>query len=127
MVESKPEAWHEVVQRAQDAGADGIELNFGCPHGMSERGMGAAVGQVPEYCGKITGWAKAKAKIPVIVKLTPNVTDVIYPGRAAKDAGRRRHQPHQHHQLGDGVDLDTFAPPPRCAARAATAATAARP
>src|SRR5215468_2294225 len=49
MVESKQEAWHDIVKRTEDAGADGLELNFGCPHGMSERGMGAAVGQVPEY------------------------------------------------------------------------------
>ena len=49
MVESKRETWHEMVHRAEDAGADGLELNFGCPHGMSERGMGSAVGQVPEY------------------------------------------------------------------------------
>src|SRR5438309_789139 len=49
MVESKRDVWHDIVKRAEDAGADGLELNFGCPHGMSERGMGAAVGQVPEY------------------------------------------------------------------------------
>ena len=54
MVESKREVWHDIVQRAEDAGADGLELNFGCPHGMSERGMGSAVGQVPEYCEQIT-------------------------------------------------------------------------
>ena len=47
MVESTREAWHEITEKTQDAGADGIELNFGCPHGMSERGMGSAVGQVP--------------------------------------------------------------------------------
>src|SRR5690554_3729753 len=58
MVESQREAWHEIVKRAEDAGADGLELNFGCPHGMSERGMGAAVGQVPEYCQQITEWVK---------------------------------------------------------------------
>ena len=49
MVESRREAWHEIVKRSEGAGADGLELNFGCPHGMSERGMGSAVGQVPEY------------------------------------------------------------------------------
>ena len=54
MVESKREAWHEITKRTQDAGADGIELNFGCPHGMSERGQGSAVGQVPEYARLIT-------------------------------------------------------------------------
>src|SRR5262245_24154330 len=48
MVESRREAWHEIVKRTIDTGADGIELNFGCPHGMSERGMGSAVGQVPD-------------------------------------------------------------------------------
>jgi dihydropyrimidine dehydrogenase (NAD+) subunit PreA len=42
----------------EDTGADGIELNFGCPHGMSERGMGAAVGQVPEYIQMVTAWCK---------------------------------------------------------------------
>lgn len=49
MVESTREAWHDIVKRTEDTGCDGLELNFGCPHGMSERGMGAAVGQVPEY------------------------------------------------------------------------------
>src|SRR4051812_41278167 len=49
MVESKRDKWHEIVKRTNDSGADGIELNFGCPHGMSERGMGSAMGQVPEY------------------------------------------------------------------------------
>src|SRR5262249_33435104 len=56
MVESKREAWHEIVKRTNDCGADGIELNFGCPHGMSERGMGAAMGQVPEYTCMVTEW-----------------------------------------------------------------------
>jgi len=58
MVESKPEAWRDIVRRIEDTGVDGIELNYGCPHGMSERGMGSAVGQVPEYCEQITGWVK---------------------------------------------------------------------
>src|SRR5438874_7720641 len=83
MVESKPEAWHDMIRRIQDTGADGIELNYGCPHGMSERGMGSAVGQVPEYCEQITGWVMEVAKIPVIVKLTPNISDIVMPARAA--------------------------------------------
>src|SRR5579863_8677600 len=49
MVETKRETWHDIVKRVEDAGADALELNFGCPHGMSERGMGSSVGQVPEY------------------------------------------------------------------------------
>jgi hypothetical protein len=72
MVESKRETWHDIVKRSEDAGADGLELNFGCPHGMSERGMGSAVGQVPEYACMITEWVKEAARTPVLVKLTPN-------------------------------------------------------
>lgn len=87
MVESKPEAWHDIVRKIEDTGADGIELNYGCPHGMSERGMGSAVGQVPEYCEQITRWVKDVARIPVIVKLTPNITNIAYPARAAVAAG----------------------------------------
>src|SRR5207244_6041692 len=89
MVESKPETWHDMIHRIQDTGADGIELNYGCPHGMSERGMGSAVGQVPEYCEQITGWVMEVAKIPVIVKLTPNITNIVSPARAAVAAGAK--------------------------------------
>src|SRR5215467_452768 len=89
MVESKPEAWHDIVRRIEDTGADGIELNYGCPHGMSERGMGSAVGQVPEYCEQITRWVMEVAKIPVIVKLTPNITNIINPARAALAGGAK--------------------------------------
>src|SRR5215510_5380554 len=49
MVESRREAWHRIVEQSEDAGADGLELNFGCPNGMSERGMGSVFGNEPEY------------------------------------------------------------------------------
>src|SRR5438034_7158581 len=87
MVESKREAWHDIVHRAEDAGSDGLELNFGCPHGMSERGMGSAVGQVPEYTTMITEWVAEVARTPVLVKLTPNIGDIRAIGRAAKRGG----------------------------------------
>jgi len=54
---------------------------------MSERGMGSAVGQVPEYCEQITRWVMEVAKMPVIVKLTPNISDIVMPARAAVAAG----------------------------------------
>ena len=82
MVESDPLAWKTIIQQIEDTGADGIELNYGCPHGMSERGMGAAVGQVPEYCEQITAWVREYSSIPVIVKLTPNVTNISASARA---------------------------------------------
>ena len=76
------QSWAKHIPIIEDTGIDGFELNFGCPHGMSERGMGAAVGQVPEYIKQATEWCKKYATVPVIVKLTPNITDVIYPAEA---------------------------------------------
>jgi dihydropyrimidine dehydrogenase (NAD+) subunit PreA len=87
MVPCEEESWRAILARLVDTGADGIELNFGCPHGMSERGMGAAVGQVPEYIQMVTAWCKHYTTLPVIVKLTPNITDVRLPARAAKAGG----------------------------------------
>ncbi len=113
MVESKRDAWHDIVKRAEDAGADGLELNFGCPHGMSERGMGSAVGQVPEYCQQITEWVKEVARTPVIVKLTPNITDIRMPARAAKRAGADALSAINTINSITGIDLDTFEPRPK--------------
>lgn len=113
MVESTREAWHDIVKRTQDTGADGIELNFGCPHGMSERGMGAAVGQVPDYTCLITEWVKEVATIPVLVKLTPNVGDVTAVGRAAVKGGADGLSLINTINSIMGVDLDTFAPKPQ--------------
>ena len=87
MVPCEEQSWKNILARLVDTGADGIELNFGCPHGMSERGMGAAVGQVPEYIEMVTAWCKQYSKLPVIVKLTPNITDIRMPARAAKKGG----------------------------------------
>lgn len=113
MFESSPEVWAEMVKRVEDTGADGIELNFGCPHGMSERGMGSVVGQVPEYTEEITRYAKSAATLPVIVKLTPNVTDVRFPGRAAIKAGADALSLINTINSVMGVDVDTWMPIPQ--------------
>src|SRR5712692_11972283 len=110
MVESKRESWHDIVRRSEDAGAEALELNFGCPHGMSERGMGSSVGQVPEYTEMITTWAKEAAKTPVIVKLTPNVTDITRIALAAEKGGADAVSLINTVNSLMGVDLDTFAP-----------------
>ena len=112
MVESTRESWHEAVKKIQDAGVDGFELNFGCPHGMSERGQGSAVGQVPEYCEQITTWVKEVSTIPVLVKLTPNVTDIVPMGRAAKNGGADGISLINTINSIMGVDIDTFSPKP---------------
>ncbi|MFH1465953.1 MAG: NAD-dependent dihydropyrimidine dehydrogenase subunit PreA, partial [Pseudomonadota bacterium] len=111
------EEWIDVVKRCEDAGADGLELNFGCPHGMSERGMGSAVGQVPEYTEEITAWVKEVARTPVLVKLTPNVTDVAYIGRAARRGGADGIALINTISSIIGVDLRTLRPIPHVAGR----------
>jgi dihydropyrimidine dehydrogenase (NAD+) subunit PreA len=112
MVESRREAWHEIVKRAEGAGADGLELNFGCPHGMSERGMGSAVGQVPEYTCMITEWVKEEAHTPVLVKLTPNISDIRVIARAARRGGADALSAINTINSITGIDLDTLTPRP---------------
>src|ERR1700685_1837616 len=112
MVESTREAGHTIVKQAEDAGADGLELSFGCPHGMSERGMGSAVGQVPEYASMITEWVKEVARTPVLVKLTPNITDIRAVARAAKRGGADGLSAINTINSITGIDLDTFTPRP---------------
>src|SRR3984957_18330376 len=112
MVASTREAWHQIVRQAEDAGADGLELNFGCPHGMSERGMGSAVGQVPEYAQMITSWVKEAARTPVLVKLTPNISDIRMVARAAKRGGADGLSAINTINSITGIDLDTLTPRP---------------
>jgi dihydropyrimidine dehydrogenase (NAD+) subunit PreA len=112
MVESTREAWHDITRRTQDAGADGIELNFGCPHGMNERGMGSAVGQVPDYTLMITEWVHEVATVPVMVKLTPNVTEPEAIARAAVRGGADAISLINTVNSIMGIDLDTLAPKP---------------
>ena len=117
MVESKQSAWHTIVKQAEDAGADGLELNFGCPHGMSERGMGSAVGQVPEYAQLITGWVKEVARTPVLVKLTPNISDIRMVGRAARKGNADGLSAINTINSITGIDLDTLTPRPNVAGK----------
>lgn len=112
MVESNREAWHDITKRAEDTGCDGLELNFGCPHGMSERGMGSAVGQVPEYTEMITAWVKEVATTPVLVKLTPNIADVRVIGRAACRGGADGLSLINTINSIIGIDLDSLNPIP---------------
>lgn len=85
--ECSRDAWVEIVERTQATGVDALELNFSCPHGLPERRMGAAIGQDPELMAEVCGWVNAAARVPVWAKLTPNITDITVPGRAALDAG----------------------------------------
>ena len=112
MVPCEEECWKAILPAVESSGADGIELNFGCPHGMAERGMGAAVGQVPEYVGRVAKWCKQYYSKPVIVKLTPNITDVRYPARAAQENGADAVSLINTINSITSVNLDQFAPEP---------------
>lgn len=112
MAEVKRRAWQELTRMAEDAGCDGLELNFSCPHGMPEKGMGAAIGQNPKITKRITGWVKEVAQTPVMVKMTPNITDMRLPARAAKEAGADALAAINTIQALMGIDLENLAPVP---------------
>ncbi|WP_226624762.1 NAD-dependent dihydropyrimidine dehydrogenase subunit PreA [Alloyangia pacifica] len=112
MVPCEEAAWKAILPLVEETGADGVELNFGCPHGMSERGMGSAVGQVPEYIEMVTRWVKQNSRMPCIVKLTPNITDIRKPAEAAKRGGADAVSLINTVNSITSVDLDLFAPEP---------------
>ncbi len=112
MVPCEEPNWAAILKRVEETDCDGVELNFGCPHGMSERGMGSAVGQVPEYIEMVARWCKANTRMPVIVKLTPNITDVRKPARAAKKGGADAVSLINTINSIMSVNLDSFAPEP---------------
>ncbi len=112
MADNNRASWHELIQQVEDTGAHGIELNFGCPHGMTERGMGAAVGQDPEIAKMVVEWVMEKATIPVITKLTPNVHSVVPTGKAVVEAGSNALSLINTIQSVTGVDLNTLVPNP---------------
>ncbi len=112
MVPCEEANWRTILGRVEETGADAVELNFGCPHGMSERGMGSAVGQVPEYIEMVVRWCKAATRMPVFVKLTPNVTSILTPARAARAGGADAVSLINTINSVTGVDLDLMAPLP---------------
>src|SRR5436305_2167937 len=112
MEEYNHDAWTEIVERCQDAGVDAFELNFSCPHGLPERKMGAAMGENPEILEEVCGWVMAAAKKPVWAKMTPNVTHIEDPSRAALRAGVTGISAINTIRCVMGVNLDTLRPEP---------------
>ena len=112
MVPCEESYWKDILKAIEDTEADGVELNFGCPHGMAERGMGSAVGQVPEYIEMVTRWVKQYSRMPCIVKLTPNVTSILPPALAANRGGADAVSLINTIKSITNVDLDAFSPFP---------------
>ncbi len=112
MAPIEEDAWKSLAIKVANAGVHGIELNLGCPHGMCERGMGSAVGQVPEFVEQTTRWVREAVGLPVFTKLTPNVTDILIPASAAHAGGAHAVSLINTVNSLIGVDLDSMAPTP---------------
>jgi dihydroorotate dehydrogenase subfamily 1 len=112
MEEYSRDAWIEIVERCQDAGVDSFELNFSCPHGLPERKMGAAMGENPEIVEEVSGWVMSAAEKPVWAKMTPNVTRITEPSRAAFRGGCQGVAAINTIRSVMGVNLDTLRPEP---------------
>ncbi len=104
--------WQRLAEAVQEAGIDALELNVSCPHGMPSKGMGAFIGQNAELTGDVVSWVKKVAKVPIVVKLTPNVTDVAFVAQAAKENGADALCAVNTVSGLIGVNLDTLTPLP---------------
>ena len=104
------EEWQNLVLAINKTPADAFELNFSCPHGMPEKGIGMAIGTDAEISSMITGWVKEVATKPVFVKLTPNVADITYISQAVEKAGCDGFTAINTVQGFMGVNLETLEP-----------------
>jgi dihydroorotate dehydrogenase subfamily 1 len=112
MEEYSKDRWIELVERSQACGVDAFELNFSCPHGLPERKMGAAMGENPDILKEVVAWVMSAAKIPVWAKMTPNVTHIEDPSRAALKAGATGIAAINTIRSVIGVNLETLRPEP---------------
>src|SRR5436305_1600409 len=112
MEEYRRDAWIEIVERCQEVGVDAFECNFSCPHGLPERRMGSAMGENPEILKEVCGWVMEAATVPVWAKMTPNVTHIEDPSRAALKAGCQGISAINTIRSVIGVNLETLRPEP---------------
>jgi dihydroorotate dehydrogenase subfamily 1 len=112
MEEFRKDAWIEIVERCQAVGVDAFECNFSCPHGLPERRMGSAMGENPEILAEVCGWVMGAAKVPVWAKMTPNITHIEDPSRAALRAGCHGISAINTIRSVIGVNLETLRPEP---------------
>lgn len=104
--------WQELTRMVQDTGVDGLELNFSCPHGMTERRMGSEMGEHPDLTQEVTGWVTEVARVPVWAKMTPNITNIREPSLAAVRGGASGVSAINTILSVIGVDLNTLRPLP---------------
>lgn len=112
MEEYSKDAWVEIVQRCEAAGVDGFELNFSCPHGLPERKMGSAMGENPDILEEVCQWVAEATRKPVWAKMTPNVTHIEDPSRAALIGGSSGISAINTIRSIIGINLDSLRPEP---------------
>lgn len=106
------EEWQNLVKTFNNSEIDAFELNFSCPHGMPEKGIGMAIGTHPDISAMITEWVMQVAQKPVFVKLSPNVSNIVEIAEAVEAAGANGFAAINTVQSLMGVDLNTFEPLP---------------
>ena len=112
MEEYEKGRWQELTRMVQDSGVDAFELNFSCPHGMTERKMGSEMGEHPDLCEQVTSWVTEVSNIPVWAKMTPNITNIKEPSLAAVRGGAAGISAINTILSVIGVDLNTLRPMP---------------
>src|SRR5882724_799110 len=112
MEEYSKERWQELTKLVQDTGVDGFELNFSCPHGMTERRMGSEMGEHPDLTEEVTRWVTEVSRIPVWAKMTPNITNIKEPSLAAVRGGANGISAINTILSVIGVNLETLRPMP---------------
>jgi dihydropyrimidine dehydrogenase (NAD+) subunit PreA len=109
----KREDWQRLVGILEKAGADAIECSFSCPQGTLGSKPGAMLGQDIHLVEKVTGWIKKSAKrIPVVIKLTPQVSDIVEAALAVKRGGGDAVCASNTIPSLMGIDMDTLRPIP---------------
>ncbi len=106
----RPDDWQKVIERIEPRGVNAFEMNVSCPN-FTER-KGAQLGQDPESLRMAITWVREATSLPVIVKLTPNVTDIVSLARVAQEAGADAVTTTNTLSGLAGIDLDTFRPQP---------------
>jgi dihydropyrimidine dehydrogenase (NAD+) subunit PreA len=108
----EPEGWTKLAEAISETNADAIELNVSCPHGSPEKHMGAFIGQDPDLVERVTRAAKKGTDLPVLVKLTPNVTDIVPIANAAVKGGADAISAINTIESLIGIDIETATPLP---------------
>jgi dihydropyrimidine dehydrogenase (NAD+) subunit PreA len=107
-----PEGWTTLAHTLSETGVDALELNVSCPHGSPEKHMGAFIGQNPDLVERITRAAKKGTNLPILVKLTPNVTDIVPIAQAAVKGGADALSAINTVESLIGIDIETATPYP---------------